>query len=59
MAGGAQTVVTLAAPIPVTIGYATAFRTPDGLLHYRRDIYGRDAKLLASLQRRSEGAWEQ
>jgi L,D-transpeptidase YcbB len=55
---GEQTVVTLAKPVPVTIGYATAFRTPDGLLHYRRDVYGRDAKLLAALQQRSQGAWE-
>jgi len=56
---GAQTVINLATPIPVTLSYATAFRTPDGLLHYGRDIYGRDRKLLAALEARSEGSWEQ
>ena len=56
---GQQTVVNLKTPIPVTISYATAFRTPDGLLHYRRDVYGRDRKLLAALARRSQGAWEE
>lgn len=59
VATGQQTVVTLDQPIPVTISYATAFRTPDGLLHYTRDVYGRDAKLVAALQRRSQGSWEQ
>jgi L,D-transpeptidase YcbB len=56
---GQQQVVTLDQPIPVTISYATAFRTPDGLLHYRRDVYGRDRKLLAALTHRSQGSWEQ
>src|SRR5262245_28953199 len=56
---GQQTVVSLRTPIPVTISYATAFRTPDGLLHYRRDVYGRDRKLLAALTRRSQGSWEE
>lgn len=59
VAGGQQTVITLDEPIPVTISYATAFRTPDGLLHYRRDVYGRDAKLVKALQQRSQGSWEQ
>jgi murein L,D-transpeptidase YcbB/YkuD len=59
VAGGQQTVVTLDEPIPVTITYVTAFRTPDGLLHYTRDVYGRDAKLIAALERRSQGSWEQ
>jgi murein L,D-transpeptidase YcbB/YkuD len=57
--GGQQTVVSLTTPIPVTISYATAFRTPDGVLHYRRDVYGRDSKLLAALAQRSQGSWEQ
>ena len=59
VATGQQTVVNLSTPIPVTISYATAFRTPDGLLHYRRDVYGRDRKLLAALLQRSSGSWEQ
>jgi len=56
---GQQTIVNLTTPLPVTITYATAFRTPDGLLHFRRDVYGRDRKLLAALNRRSQGSWEQ
>jgi len=55
---GEQTVINLTTPIPVTISYATAFRTPDGLLHYRRDVYGRDRKLIAALKDRSDGSWE-
>lgn len=55
---GRETVVTLTTPVPVTISYATAFRTPDGLLHYRRDVYGRDARLLAALAHRQEGSWD-
>jgi L,D-transpeptidase YcbB len=58
VAAGKPVVVTLEKPVPVTIGYATAFRTPDGLLHYRRDVYGRDARLLAALEQRSSGSWE-
>jgi murein L,D-transpeptidase YcbB/YkuD len=58
VATGQQTVVTLTTPIPVTISYATAFRTPDGFQHYRRDVYGRDRKLLAALQQDSHGAWD-
>ena len=56
---GKQVVVNLTTPIPVRIGYATAFRTPDGLLHYQRDVYGRDKRLLAALEQRSAGSWEQ
>ena len=58
VAAGSQVVVNLTTPMAVTIGYATAFRTPDGLLHYRRDVYGRDARLLAALEHRSAGSWE-
>jgi murein L,D-transpeptidase YcbB/YkuD len=57
---GQQTVVPLTTPIPVNISYATAFLDPeDGLLHYRRDIYGRDRKLVEALERRGSGTWEQ
>jgi murein L,D-transpeptidase YcbB/YkuD len=54
---GRQVVVPLATPVPVTISYATAFRKPDGVLHFRRDVYGRDRKLLDALARRSQGDW--
>lgn len=56
---GAQTAVTLTTPVPVFISYITAFVGPDDLLHYRRDIYGRDRKLLAALAQRRQGSWEQ
>lgn len=45
IATGARTVVWLRTPIPVRIGYATAFAADDGTLHFRHDIYGRDALL--------------
>jgi murein L,D-transpeptidase YcbB/YkuD len=55
---GVETVVTLEKPIPVYISYITAFLGPDGLMQYRRDVYGRDQKLLAALQQVSQGAWD-
>jgi L,D-transpeptidase YcbB len=42
---GARTVVPLRRGIPVRISYATAFPGMDGGLHFRRDVYGRDAAL--------------
>jgi murein L,D-transpeptidase YcbB/YkuD len=51
-------VVPLKTPIPVYISYVTAFLGPDGLMHYRRDVYGRDKNLLDALARRGQGAWE-
>ena len=58
VAAGEQTVVPLTTPIPVYISYVTAFLGPDGLMHYRRDVYGRDKNLLDALARRGQGAWE-
>lgn len=55
---GVETVVNLQKPIPVYISYITAFLGPDGLMHYRRDVYGRDKKLVAALQQVSQGAWD-
>ena len=54
---GAETVVNLDKPIPVYISYVTAFLAPDGLLHYRRDVYGHDRKLLDALEQRRPGSW--
>jgi murein L,D-transpeptidase YcbB/YkuD len=56
---GTETVVTLDVPIPVHITYVTAFMDQDGKLNYRRDVYGRDRKLIAALERRSAGTWAQ
>lgn len=47
---GSETTVTLAAPVPVHLQYLTAFVDDDGRVNYRRDIYGRDATLLAVLR---------
>ena len=55
---GKETVVNLEKPIPVYLSYITAFLGSDGLMHYRRDIYGRDKKLLAALQQVSQGKWD-
>jgi len=55
---GVETVVTLEKPIPVYISYITAFLGADELMHYRRDVYGRDQKLVAALQQVSQGAWD-
>lgn len=42
----------LPAPLPVYILYWTAFAGESGHIEYRRDIYGRDARLLAALANR-------
>jgi len=56
---GAETVVKLDAPIPVHITYITAFMDQHGELNYRRDVYGRDRKLITALERRGAGTWAQ
>jgi murein L,D-transpeptidase YcbB/YkuD len=50
IATGTRSVVWLRTPIPVRISYATAFAADDGTLHFRRDIYGRDALLQRVLE---------
>lgn len=47
---GRETKVELDQPIPVHIVYRTAFTTPKGQLQFRRDIYGRDAKIWQALR---------
>ncbi|MBY5932510.1 L,D-transpeptidase family protein [Tateyamaria omphalii] len=49
LATGRETRVDLKAPVPVHIIYRTAFTTPKGHTQYRRDIYGRDAKVWRAL----------
>ncbi len=46
---GEQTNVNISEPIPVHIVYRTAFTSPEGRLNFRRDIYGRDARIFAAL----------
>ncbi|WP_293576997.1 L,D-transpeptidase family protein [Phaeobacter sp.] len=48
---GKETKVDLEQQVPVHIIYRTAFMSPDGKAEYRRDIYGRDAKVWAALER--------
>ncbi|UWR97678.1 L,D-transpeptidase family protein [Phaeobacter inhibens] len=48
---GKETKVVLDQKVPVHIIYRTAFVTPKGQPEYRRDIYGRDAKVWAALER--------
>ena len=45
-----ETRVDLVNPLPVHLIYRTAFTTPKGHTQYRRDIYGRDAKIWKALQ---------
>jgi murein L,D-transpeptidase YcbB/YkuD len=42
---GQQTRVDLVTPIPVHLDYRTAFTDVKGKLQFRRDFYGRDAKI--------------
>lgn len=46
---GEHRVISLARPLPVHIGYLTAFANKDGSVHFRDDIYGRDARLMEAL----------
>ncbi len=46
---GKETKVTLKQPVPVHIIYRTAMITENGQVEYRRDIYGRDARIWKAL----------
>ena len=48
---GVETVVPLKKQVPVHIVYRTAVSVPKGGMEYRRDIYGRDAKIWSALQK--------
>jgi len=50
LATGAETKVDLKSPVPVHIIYRTAFTAPKGGMEYRRDVYGRDAKIWSALR---------
>jgi len=49
MFSGKETWVKLKEKRPVTIGYFTAWISPDGLLNFRDDVYGHDEKLAGEL----------
>jgi L,D-transpeptidase YcbB len=46
---GAMQTIRLPRPIPVFVLYWTAAVDPDGVVHFHRDVYGRDASVLAAL----------
>ncbi len=48
---GTETKVELEQKVPVHIIYRTAIVSPKGRAEYRRDVYGRDAKIWAALER--------
>ena len=50
MGDAPQTRIDLAQPIPVHLDYRTAFTTAKGGIEFRRDFYGRDARIFAALR---------
>ncbi len=50
LASGQQTIVPLEKTVPVHLDYRTAFTEAKGKTQFRRDVYGRDAKILRALQ---------
>ncbi len=49
IASGEHTIVRLKKPLPIHIVYQTVWRDMQGLVHFNRDIYGRDALLAKAL----------
>jgi murein L,D-transpeptidase YcbB/YkuD len=47
---GQEHTVALPKSIPVHVLYWTAWVAPDGIIHFRSDIYKRDAKLHAAME---------
>ena len=54
MHAGREQTVKLKEPIPVYLGYWTARVTPDGLVQFRKDVYGIDGRLATKLTERLE-----
>lgn len=49
-ATGLETRLELQSPVPVHLVYFSAFPNADGVVTYRNDVYGRDAKLFEALK---------
>jgi len=49
IATGERTIVTLEEPLPVHVSYLTSWVNKDGSVHFRRDVYQRDAALAKAL----------
>lgn len=47
---GEERIVSLREPVPVHLTYRTAWVDDAGVRHFREDIYGRDARVLAALR---------
>ena len=47
---GAESVIKLTRPVPVHLVYFTAWPDAKGHIEYRRDVYGRDAKIFDAMQ---------
>ncbi|WP_299397866.1 murein L,D-transpeptidase [Pelagibius sp.] len=54
---GERRIVTLDQPLPVHISYLTSWVNKDGSVHFRKDVYGRDAKLAEALLGARAGGW--
>jgi murein L,D-transpeptidase YcbB/YkuD len=52
MHAGQEQTVKLKHPLPVYLGYWTAGVTPDGIVQFRKDVYGIDGRLAAKLTER-------
>lgn len=50
LATGRETNITFDVPVPVHLVYFTAFPNNNGVVTYRNDVYGRDAKLFEALK---------
>ena len=49
IAGGKNTAIVLARPVPVHLVYLTAWVDAEGVVQFRDDLYNRDARLVAAL----------
>jgi murein L,D-transpeptidase YcbB/YkuD len=49
IASGERMIVALQKPLPVHVEYLTAWVNKDGTVHFRNDVYGRDARLAEAL----------
>ena len=47
---GERRIISLKQPLPVHISYLTSWVNKDGSVHFRNDIYSRDAKLMEALK---------
>jgi murein L,D-transpeptidase YcbB/YkuD len=51
IARGRTEVINLTRGVPIYLVYLTAWVDDEGAVHFRRDIYGRDARVLAALRK--------